>query len=67
MRCSYLSKYADPTDEPVSTPYDQSFEDMDLTVDNWKRGWFDVHADGSQTFWTQWFTLFNLQDSFSTK
>uniref|UniRef100_A0A6M2DNW6 mitogen-activated protein kinase n=1 Tax=Xenopsylla cheopis TaxID=163159 RepID=A0A6M2DNW6_XENCH len=32
----YLTKYADPTDEPVSTPYDQSFEDMDLPVEKWK-------------------------------
>lgn len=33
---SYLSKYADPTDEPSSVPYDQSFEDMDLPVEKWK-------------------------------
>ncbi|XP_034181059.1 mitogen-activated protein kinase p38a isoform X2 [Osmia lignaria lignaria] len=32
----YLAQYADPTDEPVSLPYDQSFEDMDLPVENWK-------------------------------
>lgn len=32
----YLSQYADPTDEPVSLPYDQSFEDMDLPVEKWK-------------------------------
>lgn len=32
----YLAQYADPSDEPVSPPYDQSFEDMDLTVDKWK-------------------------------
>ncbi|CAG4977744.1 unnamed protein product [Parnassius apollo] len=32
----YLSQYADPTDEPISAPYDQSFEDMDLPVDKWK-------------------------------
>ncbi|XP_012274507.1 mitogen-activated protein kinase 14B isoform X2 [Orussus abietinus] len=32
----YLSDYADPTDEPVSLPYDQSFEDMDLPVEKWK-------------------------------
>lgn len=32
----YLAQYADPTDEPVSAPYDQSFEDMDLPVDKWK-------------------------------
>jgi len=33
---SYLAQYADPTDEPVSLPYDQSFEDMDLPVEKWK-------------------------------
>lgn len=32
----YLDQYADPTDEPVSPPYDQSFEDMDLPVEKWK-------------------------------
>ncbi|KAJ6645802.1 Mitogen-activated protein kinase p38b [Pseudolycoriella hygida] len=32
----YLEKYSDPNDEPVSAPYDQSFEDMDLTVDKWR-------------------------------
>lgn len=32
----YLMQYADPTDEPVSLPYDQSFEDMDLPVERWK-------------------------------
>lgn len=32
----YLSQYSDPTDEPVSLPYDQSFEDMELPVDKWK-------------------------------
>lgn len=33
---NYLLKYADPSDEPVSALYDQSFEDMDLPVENWK-------------------------------
>lgn len=32
----YLEKYADPSDEPVSQLYDQSFEDMDLAVEKWK-------------------------------
>ncbi|XP_043480711.1 mitogen-activated protein kinase p38b-like isoform X2 [Leptopilina heterotoma] len=32
----YLAQYADPTDEPVSLAYDQSFEDMDLPVEKWK-------------------------------
>ena len=32
----YLAQYADPTDEPASPPYDQTFEDHDLTVQEWK-------------------------------
>lgn len=32
----YLAQYADPTDEPSSLPYDQSFEDYDLPVEQWK-------------------------------
>ena len=32
----YLVIYADPQDEPKSTPYDQTFEDLDLTVDQWR-------------------------------
>ncbi|CAO1298784.1 unnamed protein product [Diamesa hyperborea] len=32
----YLEKFADPSDEPVSSTYDQSFEDMDLEVDKWR-------------------------------
>ena len=31
-----MEKYADSTDEPVSAMYDQSFEDMDITVEKWK-------------------------------
>merc|ERR1712223_1224128 len=32
----YLAQYADPTDEPVSLPYDQTFEDFELPVEKWK-------------------------------
>ena len=32
----YLSQYADPSDEPTSESYDQSYEDMDLPVQQWK-------------------------------
>jgi hypothetical protein len=32
----YLAQYADPTDEPASPPYDQTFEDHDLKVEEWK-------------------------------
>lgn len=37
----YLSQYADPTDEPTAEPYDQSFEDMELTIPEWK-GWISA-------------------------
>ena len=37
----YLAQYADPTDEPVSLPYDQTFEDYDLPVEKWKGMIFD--------------------------
>lgn len=32
----YLSQYADPSDEPVSPPFNQSFEVMELSVEKWK-------------------------------
>lgn len=32
----YLTQYADPSDEPNSPAYDQSFEDMELNVEKWK-------------------------------
>ena len=32
----YLAQFADPTDEPNSAPYDQTFEDVDRTVQEWK-------------------------------
>ena len=32
----YLGVYSDPQDEPNSTPYDQTFEDLDLSVELWK-------------------------------
>ena len=34
---SYLKAYADPSDEPISEPYDQSFEDKELDIPTWKR------------------------------
>nr|CAI5843391.1 unnamed protein product [Callosobruchus analis] len=33
---AYLAAYADPNDEPISAPYDQSIEDMDLPVEKWR-------------------------------
>lgn len=38
----YLEKYADPSDEPISPPYDQSFEKMELPVESWKGIHFGV-------------------------
>ena len=32
----YLAQYADPSDEPESEPYDQSFEDDELPTSKWK-------------------------------
>ena len=32
----YLANYADPTDEPVSLPYDQTFEEENYSVEQWK-------------------------------
>jgi len=32
----YLAQYADPTDEPNSAPYDQTFEEKDLSVQEWQ-------------------------------
>lgn len=32
----YMQKYAEPSDESTSPLYDQSFEDMNLTLEKWK-------------------------------
>ncbi|KAI0230482.1 Mitogen-activated protein kinase 14A [Lamellibrachia satsuma] len=40
----YLKAYADPTDEPGSEPYDQSFEDKELDIPTWKRKVYDEVA-----------------------
>ncbi|KAK2151325.1 hypothetical protein LSH36_367g04006 [Paralvinella palmiformis] len=32
----YLHQYADPSDEPESGMYDQSFEDKDLIIEEWR-------------------------------
>lgn len=41
----YLAQYADPTDEPVSQPYDQTFEDYDLQVNEWKENvWNELNS-----------------------
>jgi len=46
----YLAQYADPSDEPSSPPYDQSFEDYDLTVQQWKeRVWVELNSGRSSS------------------
>jgi len=37
----YLAQYADPSDEPSSPAYDQSFEDMEAPLETWKQLVFD--------------------------
>lgn len=32
----YLMQYADPSDEPISAPYDQSIEEKDYPVEKWR-------------------------------
>jgi len=32
----YLKQYSDPSDEPTSQPYDQSFEEKEYDVPQWK-------------------------------
>lgn len=33
----YFAVYHDPDDEPVAEPLDQSFENRDLEIEEWKR------------------------------
>jgi len=41
----YLAQYADPEDEPSSQPYDQTFEDLEQTVEEWKANvWTEMIA-----------------------
>ena len=46
----YLQQYADPTDEPSSLPYDQTFEDLDLSVEEWKSIARDIHNSSLDYF-----------------
>lgn len=44
----YLEDFADPSDEPVAPPYDQAFEDYNLTVEEWKgKVWKEVIGEAS--------------------
>ena len=38
-----MIQYADPSDEPISQPYDQTFEDYDLSVEEWKGTSYLLH------------------------
>merc|ERR1719206_548161 len=39
----YLAEYADPTDEPTSPLYDQTFEDYNLNIEEWKeKVWSEI-------------------------
>jgi hypothetical protein len=57
----YLAQYADPSDEPSSAPYDQTFEDYDLTVDQWK-GNYGLHCSDSHksAIWWRCWRSFNV-------
>ena len=33
----YLTQYADTSDEPTAEVFDQTFEDQDLSIPEWKR------------------------------
>ena len=39
----YLKQYADPSDEPESEPYDQSFEERDMDIEQWKSKYYTVY------------------------
>ena len=32
----YLKQYADPTDEPTANKYDQTFEDLEYSIPEWR-------------------------------
>lgn len=32
----YLRQYADPSDEPEAETYDQSWEDMEVSIEEWR-------------------------------
>ena len=39
---SFASQYADPHDEPTCEPYDESFEEQNKSVDEWKSLIWDI-------------------------
>lgn len=36
----YLRQYSDPQDEPTAAHYDQSFENLELPIPDWKSKYF---------------------------
>ena len=38
----YLRQYADPSDEPTAPPYDQSYEDLELSIPEWRRMYIPI-------------------------
>jgi p38 MAP kinase len=38
---AYLAQYADPSDEPIAGPYDQSFEEQEQDIPEWKQLVYD--------------------------
>ena len=39
---SYLAQYSDPNDEPTAAPFDQSFENMELSISEWRSKYLTI-------------------------
>ena len=47
----YLRQYADPSDEPTAGLYDQSEEELDVSIPEWKSKYnFPIHIEIFTTF-----------------
>ena len=40
-KCYFTEKFHDPEDEPSAPLYDKSYEDSELTIEQWKKLAFD--------------------------
>ena len=47
----YLAQYADPTDEPTSEAYDQSFEERDFEIPIWRSKGSQSHSKKRTRKW----------------
>lgn len=47
----YLEKFSDPDDEPNAEPFDDTFEESDLNVAEWKSEYLDVYSFSSHPFY----------------